>query len=83
MTLSISLSSETAAKLNERAAAQGKDPTAYACELIEEAVTQESLEELLAISQNEFSSTNMTRDEMTEFGRELLEKVRVEKVQKP
>ena len=38
MTLSISLSRETEAKLLERAAAAGKEPTAYALQLLERAV---------------------------------------------
>jgi len=48
MTLSIALSPQIEAKLKERAAAKGKDPTAYAAELVEEAVTKPSLDEILA-----------------------------------
>jgi hypothetical protein len=72
MTLSISLSPEVEARLKERAAAEGKDPTAYVSELVAEAITQPSLEELLAVSQAEFASTGMTPDEVMDFGRDLL-----------
>ena len=38
---------------------------------IEQAVTQPSLEELLAVSQGEFAATGMTEDQMMDFGREF------------
>jgi hypothetical protein len=79
MTLSISISPGAEAKLIERAAAEGKDPTAYAAELVESAVSRPTLQELLSKSQAEFASTGMGRQEMMDFGRELLEKVRDEK----
>ncbi|HEY8750501.1 MAG TPA: hypothetical protein VIM11_21125 [Tepidisphaeraceae bacterium] len=82
MTLSISLSPEVEARLKERAAAEGKDPTAYVSDLVTQVITQPSLEELLAVSQAEFASTGMTSDEVMDFGRELLEKIRDEKAPK-
>ena len=80
MTLNISISPKAEAKLKERAAAEGKGPTAYASDLVQEAVTRPTLEELLATSQAEFPSTGMTWDEIMDFGRGILQKVRDENV---
>lgn len=76
MTLTISLSPEAEAKLKERAAAEGKEPTAYASTLVENAVNRPSLEELLGPVQAEFARSGMTQAELLDLGRELLEKVR-------
>ena len=79
MTLSISLPPQVEAKLRERAAAEGKEPTAYAAQLVEEAVTRPSLEELLSVSQAEFAATGMTKQQVLDWGHELLQKVRDDK----
>jgi hypothetical protein len=76
MTLSISISPKAEARLKERAAAEGKDPTAYASDLLEHAVTRPSLEELLAPSQAEFAKTGKSREQVMEMGRRVVERVR-------
>jgi hypothetical protein len=76
MTLSISLSRKAEAKLKARAAAQGKDPTAYASDLLEQAVTRPSLAELLAPSQAQFTRTGKTRAQIMEMGRRIVDRVR-------
>jgi hypothetical protein len=76
MVLSISLSPVAEAKLKERAVAEGKDPSAYAADLLEKAVTRPSLEELLTPSQAEFARTGKTKDQVMEIGRRAVERVR-------
>jgi hypothetical protein len=76
MTLSISLSSKAEAKLKERAAAEGKDPTAYASDLLEQAVTRPSLAELLSPSQADFARTGKSKEQVMEMGRRIVERVR-------
>jgi hypothetical protein len=76
MTLSISISPKAEARLKERAAAEGKDPTAYASDLLEQAVTRPSLEELLAPSQAEFARTGKSKEQVMEMGRRIVERVR-------
>jgi len=75
MMLSISLSAKAEAKLKERAAAEGKDPTAYASDLLEQAVTRQSLYELLAPSQAEFAKTGKTKQQVMEMGRRIVGRV--------
>lgn len=76
MTLSVSLSPKAAAKLKERAAADGKDPSAYAGDLLEHAVTRPSLRELLAPSQAEFAKTGKTPAQIMAMGRRIVRRVR-------
>jgi hypothetical protein len=76
MTLSISLSPKAEAKLKKRAAAEGKDPTVYASDLLERAVSRPSLAELLAPSQAEFSGTGKTRKQVMAMGRRIVKRVR-------
>jgi hypothetical protein len=76
MTVSISLSAKAEAQLKERAAAEGKDLTAYASELLEHAVARPSLQELLAPSQAEFENTGKTREQVMEMGRRIVDRVR-------
>jgi len=76
MTLSISLSRKAEAKLKKRAAAEGKDPTTYASDLLEQAVTRPSLQELLAPSQAEFAKTGKTKEQVMEMGRRIVNRVR-------
>jgi pantoate kinase len=77
--MKLRLSRQASEKLNKRAAESGRDVASIASDLIEQAISQPSLEELLALSQAEFASTGMTENEMMDFGRELLGKVRGEK----
>jgi hypothetical protein len=76
LAMKLRLSKQASEKLNQRAAESGRDVASIASDLIEQAITQPSLEELLAVSQAEFASSGMTENEMMDFGRELLGKVR-------
>jgi hypothetical protein len=76
MTLSISLSRKAQAKLKKQAAAEGKDLTAYASDLLEKAVTRPSLQELLAPSQAEFSKSGKTHQQVMQTGRRIVQRVR-------
>jgi hypothetical protein len=79
MTLMISISEDTAAKLKERASASGQPVPDYASRLVEQAIKSPTLDELLAPVQAEFAQSGMTEEELLNFGRGLLEKVRNEK----
>jgi hypothetical protein len=79
MTLSVSLSRKAEAKLRQRAAAEGKDPTAFASDLLEKAITRPGLQELLAVSQAEFAKTGKTRSQVMEMGRRIVARVRAAK----
>jgi hypothetical protein len=76
MTLSVSLSPKAEAKLKKRAAAVGKDPTSYASDLLEQAVTRPSLQELLALSQADFAKTGKTKQQIMQMGRRVVDRVR-------
>jgi hypothetical protein len=76
MTLSISLSRKAQAKLKKQAAAEGKDLTAYASDLLEKAVTRPTLQELLAPSQAQFSKSGKTRQQVMEMGHKIVQRVR-------
>jgi hypothetical protein len=66
MRLHIDISSEAESKLKERAAAQGKDPTTYASEIVEEVVSRPSLDEILAPLRREFEESGMSDDQLLE-----------------
>jgi hypothetical protein len=66
MELQINISAEAESKLKERAAAEGKDPTAYASELVEQAVKKPSLDAVLAPLRKEFEDSGMTDDQLLE-----------------
>jgi hypothetical protein len=76
MSMTITLSAKAQAKLKARAAAEGKDPRAYASDLLERAVTRPSLEELLAPSQADFARTGKTKAQVMEMGRRIVNRVR-------
>ncbi len=65
MALSIPLSAEAEAKLNEQAAAAGKDAARYAAEIVEAAVTKPTLDQILAPVREEFARSGMTEEELT------------------
>jgi len=77
--LTLSLSSEAQAKLKVRAKAEGKKPTAYATDLLEQAVSRPSLTELIQPSQAEFAKTGMTRKQVMELGSRVVARVRSRK----
>ncbi|HEY8668645.1 MAG TPA: hypothetical protein VIL86_18505 [Tepidisphaeraceae bacterium] len=60
MTLVVPLSPEIEAKLRQRAAAEGQDLAEYASKLLEHAVTQPALAELLAPLRQQFAASSTT-----------------------
>ncbi len=71
MSLSISLSPQAEANLRQRAAAEGKDPTAYASELVENAVTKPTLDEILAPYRKQISESGMSDQQLDSFYEQL------------
>ena len=67
MTVSISLSPRAEARLKERAAAEGKDLVAYATQLVEDAVTKPSLDEILAPFRKEVAASGMNDEQLEQF----------------
>jgi hypothetical protein len=76
MDVVVSISDELAAKLKDRANANGEAVPAYISKLVEQAIQSPSLEELLAPLQADFARTGMSQEELLNFGWGLLEKVR-------
>jgi hypothetical protein len=64
MTLMVPLSPQVEEKLRARAAAEGKDPTAYASKVLEQAVNRPSLDEILAPLRQEFADSGTTDEEL-------------------
>jgi hypothetical protein len=60
MSLVIPISPQVESKIRERAAAEGKEPTAYAAKLLEQAVSRLSLDEILAPLRQEFAASATT-----------------------
>jgi hypothetical protein len=71
MPLSISLSSEAEIKLKKRAAAEGKDPTTYASELVERAVSTPCIDEILAPFRKQVAQSGMSDEKLEQFYQEL------------
>jgi hypothetical protein len=65
MTLVLSVSPSVEAKLRQRAAAEGQDPTTYASKLLEQAVSRPSVDELLAPLREEFAASGTSDEELT------------------
>jgi len=76
MTLSVSISTEAEAKLRQRAAAEGKEPTAYASQILEEAITSPTLDELLTSVRADFAASGMSERDIMDLGREELNALR-------
>jgi hypothetical protein len=79
MTLSISISDQAEAKLKERAAAEGKEPTAYAAELIEDVVMKPRMEEMLAPLRKQVAESGMTDAQLDGFYEGLRDEVWAER----
>jgi hypothetical protein len=66
MTLVVSIPPQIEAKLRRQAAAQGKDPGAYASTLLEQAIGHSSLDELLSPLRAQVAATGTTDEELVE-----------------
>jgi hypothetical protein len=82
MPVTLRLSDQARAKLAERAAQSGQDVANYASELIEEAVTRPSVDELLAPFRKQVAESGMGDKELDAFYRGQLEEVRRENREK-
>ena len=79
MSITLRLSEDASKKLVERAAQSGQDVANYASNLIEDAVTRPTIDELLAPVRAEFAKTGLSEDELMELGRHELAAMRHEK----
>jgi hypothetical protein len=70
------LSESARAKLAERAAQNGQDVAAYASGLVEQAVTQPTIDEILAPYRKQVAESSMSDEKLDDFHRELLTKAR-------
>jgi len=64
MTLRLSLSRQAEDKLGKQAAAAGKDLTTYAARVLERAVREPSLDEILAPLRKEFAESGVSDEEL-------------------
>jgi hypothetical protein len=79
MTLMLSLSAKAEANLRQRAAAEGKDLTAYATEILERAAAKAALDETLEPVRADFAASGMSDDQIMDLGRRELESLRRER----
>lgn len=77
--VTLRLSEWARAKLAEQAANTGQDLSAVASDLIEQAVTRPTIDEVLAPYRRQVAESGMSDDELDNFHRDLLAKVRSEK----
>ena len=79
MNVTISLPDDVAAKLRERAIAQGQDIPVYASQLVEQAIKSPTIDEILAPVRKDFAESGMTEAQIMELGRRELDALRAEK----
>jgi hypothetical protein len=79
MEMTISIPEDVAMKLQQRAASSGTTAPAYAAKLVAESVNKPTIDDILAPVREDFAKTGMTEDELLDFGREVLNRVRAEK----
>jgi len=77
--MSVRLSARAKEKLMQQAAQHGRDLESYASELLEQAATRPSVDELLAPFRKQVAQSGMTDDELDALYREELSAVREEK----
>ena len=79
MTLHIPIPPEIEKRLRERAATLGRDMVALAAMLIERGITAPTFDEILDPVRNDFLQSGLTPDQIDDFGRDLITKVRSER----
>jgi hypothetical protein len=79
MTINISLTPEAESKLRERAAVLGKDLVTLASDLLEQAITRPSVDELLAPARKQVADSGMSDDQLDSLFRDVLKEVRNQK----
>jgi len=83
MTISISLTPEAESKLRQRAAVLGQDLGTVASDLLEQAITRPSVDELLAPARKQVAESGMSDEQLDGFFRGVLKEVRDEKKAQP
>lgn len=83
MTISISLTPEAESKLRQRAAVLGQDLVTVASDLLEQAIARPSVDELLAPARKQVAESGMSDEQVDDFFRGVLKKVRDEKKAQP
>ncbi len=78
MTVTISLNDDVAAKLLKRAGEEGKAVDDYASQLLEQVITKPTIDEILAPFRKQVAESGMTDEELDEFHRDLLVRVRAD-----
>jgi hypothetical protein len=79
MTINISLTPEAEAKLRQRAAILGKDFSTVASDLLEQAITRPSVDELLAPARKQVAESGLSDQQLDNFFRDVVKEVRDEK----
>jgi hypothetical protein len=79
MLLTIPISPDAEAKLRERAAASGRGVADYAAKLLEDAVSQPTMDDILEPVRADFAKSGMTEEQIMELGRRELETLRSER----
>ncbi len=79
MAVTLNLSTVARQRLADQAAAHGQDVSAYASNLLERAVAQPTVDELLAPYRRQVAESGMTDEELDEFHRGLVADVRRER----
>jgi hypothetical protein len=83
MTINISLTPEAESKLRQRAAVLGQDLVTVASDLLEQAIARPSVDELLAPARKQVAESGMSDEQVDDFFRGVLKKVRDEKKAQP
>lgn len=83
MTINIALTPEAESKLRQRAAVSGQDMVTIASDLLEQAITRPSVDELLAPARKQVAESSMSDDQVDDFFRGVLKEVRDEKKAQP
>ncbi|HEX8521974.1 MAG TPA: hypothetical protein VF669_06935 [Tepidisphaeraceae bacterium] len=79
MAFSISISPEAEAKLRQRAASLGTSVETVASAMIEQAVSAQPLDEILAPYREQVRDSGMTDDQLDNFHRDVVSKVRADR----
>lgn len=83
MNMTISITDEVAAKLQERAASNGQSVPDYTAALVTETLSKPTIDELLAPVRAQCAASGMTEEAIMDFGRGLLAEVRRDRKARP
>ena len=79
MPLNLTIPPHIEARLRERAAASGQPVDVYASDVLVQAVSAPTIDELLAPVREEFARSGLSEQELMDLGRRELEALRAEK----